>query len=1086
MIALATLLLLAAAEPVAVPAPKPNPLVEQLKADVVKTDRAITITEQQIARSRAAPYAPELQFRLAELYVEKSRYLYLLQRETVGAGQGSVVAPETRLVKQKAIDLYDRILRDTPDWAGCDRARFYLAHEYRELGQFDRMLELEEELAKLHPKSPLAAEALMIVGDHWFGASDLTRAEAAYQRVLALPPSPVQDLARFKMGWVRLNQSKHGEAVGYFEAAAASPTMDSASADVLSVKREALFDLVFSYTEARPSKGAVDYFEKLAGSHAVFLGVLEKLANRYFIKQEAEPAVAAYRRLLQISRNPDRDHEFAARLHDAIKVGGDKTPAKAGDVREIVRVAARARTDDRLSADERRTRLEELEIYARDLATGLLVAARKAAGADPSRKGGDRAVPNREAFAEAAEAHEAWLSLFRDSPQKLAMQRNLADALYAAERWHPAGRAFERVAADAAAPADQEEALYDALGAFSRAEQHPQELSPWQLVDARRAMGLLGADYVSRFPASPRVAQVKFNVARASYDDGDWKHASELFVAYCDEHPDSADTAAAANLALDALHVSGDYEALDQVGRQLTQNQKLPEALRRQLGEIVDAARKERLSAVALQSGARTGDAAVGLVDLADQKAGTELGEQALHAAFATYREKKNYVKVVEIGAKFLAAYPQSPRSADVLATQAKLSMDLADYDAAAVDYAALHDRFPDEPAGLEAAKTSATLRLMLGDPRSAVLGLEKVAPDKRAGAVGRLLAEARLSAGDAAGAETAAQVVLAANAADADAATWLGRAMLAERKVPEAARALQAALKAVRKSRVADDALARLWDVDGSAALQQMLALPADPLDPKVAALKGVQEASAAVAQLGAGDLAVEGLYRLAVGFDNLATALAGLPAPAKLSADDKAKFLGAVAQQAGQVRGQSQQAFDACTAKARELEVFAPFVAGCAARAPVAEPPAPSAVARPAAQTPGVVEARSALLKHGPEAGRLETLGLAQLAAADVRRARLTFQKSLEMADTRAPAHAALGVALARMGEYELARLAYRKALELDPTLDRAHAGMAALHCRFGDLEAGKAQLARMRAPVDPAAPDADPELAKCGGAK
>ena len=159
----------------------------------------------------------------------------------------------------------------------------------------------------------------MIVGDHWFGAQNLQKAEEAYVRVLAGPTSPVQDLARFKMGWVRLNQGKHPDAVQYFEAAAASPLLDNASQDVLSVKREALFDLVFSFTEARPSKGAVEYFEKLAGSHAVFLGVLEKLANRYFIKQEPEPAVAAYRKLLQIPRNPDRDAEYAERLHAAIK-----------------------------------------------------------------------------------------------------------------------------------------------------------------------------------------------------------------------------------------------------------------------------------------------------------------------------------------------------------------------------------------------------------------------------------------------------------------------------------------------------------------------------------------------------------------------------------------------------------------------------------------------------------------------------------------------------------------------------------------------------------------------------------------------
>ena len=44
-------------------------------------DRAIGETDKLIAKSRNAPYLPDLQFRLAELYVEKSRYVYYLQAE---------------------------------------------------------------------------------------------------------------------------------------------------------------------------------------------------------------------------------------------------------------------------------------------------------------------------------------------------------------------------------------------------------------------------------------------------------------------------------------------------------------------------------------------------------------------------------------------------------------------------------------------------------------------------------------------------------------------------------------------------------------------------------------------------------------------------------------------------------------------------------------------------------------------------------------------------------------------------------------------------------------------------------------------
>src|SRR5688572_11189763 len=69
----------------------------RLRRDIFKVDRAIVETERLIARSRSAPYLPELQFRLAELYVEKSRYVYVLQAESRPEGaRGALVSPETR------------------------------------------------------------------------------------------------------------------------------------------------------------------------------------------------------------------------------------------------------------------------------------------------------------------------------------------------------------------------------------------------------------------------------------------------------------------------------------------------------------------------------------------------------------------------------------------------------------------------------------------------------------------------------------------------------------------------------------------------------------------------------------------------------------------------------------------------------------------------------------------------------------------------------------------------------------------------------------------------------------------------------
>ena len=98
--------------PIVSKAKEKEELITKLKRDIFKVERSVAETQKLIAKSRNAPYLPDLEFRLAELYVEESRYRYYLQAEQRPEGQkGSMVSPETQLLKNKAIQIYDRILK---------------------------------------------------------------------------------------------------------------------------------------------------------------------------------------------------------------------------------------------------------------------------------------------------------------------------------------------------------------------------------------------------------------------------------------------------------------------------------------------------------------------------------------------------------------------------------------------------------------------------------------------------------------------------------------------------------------------------------------------------------------------------------------------------------------------------------------------------------------------------------------------------------------------------------------------------------------------------------------------------------------
>src|SRR6185295_9651539 len=85
--------------PLVTKAKEKEEMINRLQRDIFKVDRSIGETNKLIAKSRNAPYLPDLQFRLAELYVEKSRYVYYLQAEIrPDSAKGAIVSPETKLL----------------------------------------------------------------------------------------------------------------------------------------------------------------------------------------------------------------------------------------------------------------------------------------------------------------------------------------------------------------------------------------------------------------------------------------------------------------------------------------------------------------------------------------------------------------------------------------------------------------------------------------------------------------------------------------------------------------------------------------------------------------------------------------------------------------------------------------------------------------------------------------------------------------------------------------------------------------------------------------------------------------------------
>ncbi len=1047
-------------------------MITKLRRDIFKVDRSIGETDKLIAKSRNAPYLPDLQFRLAELYVEKSRYVYYLQAETRPDGaKGAIVSPETKLLKQKATQIYFRLLREWPDFKDGDKVTFYLAHEQRELGTFEEMLKTLGDLIRKYPTSPLRLEAEQILGDYFFDKADLGEAEKHYQAILDAPPSPVHDLARYKMGWIRINQGKHPEAVSYFEAAAASaPVAGVDKAKALNVKREALLDLVYSYTESRPAKGALNYFEKLSESRSTYALALDKLGNRYFIKQQYEFAIPALRRLMEIQPDPELDLERSQKIYDSLKAAKGKVSPEPADIRFLVRAAVQAKTDPEKDEPTRKKQLAELEEMARDLATQVHVAAQK--------------KDEKPLYVEAARAYREYLGLFRPEKYVRTIMRNRADALFAAKDYPEAARQFEELARyeEGKDPKGLDSALYAALlSHFSALKPGEVErLDAFEVADARQALKLLGARYLEKYPKSEHVLEVKFNIARAYYEDGEYDRSAELFTAFAVTHPDYKDAAVAGNLALDSLRQRNDFKGIEAAGRKFLAS-KLPASFLAQVQKVLTESKSEALGELALKSSEETGDVVEGLIKVAEENKGGEIGEKALYGAFAAARDKRDLRKQRELGQKFAADYPKSQYLSDVLLTLGRQSAESARFADAAGFFEQLGQKLGTDVTALDGWTAGAKLRLALNDYPAAVKDLEAavdIAGARKAEML-MLLAEARKKAGENAKAKAAAEQALKLDKLNAPAAAMLAeiQATTAPDAKPDA---LIAALTVITQSPsgASEDTARGLWYL-GEILFRQYKALPSNKVEEKVGALQQLEGLYTQAASMGSPDWAVASLWKIALGYQHIADVVEATPIPAGLSAAEVQQFRTAVKNQTEPLKARAENAFNACLSRAVSLEVFSNAVLGCREKKDEAKAPLPNPGA--GGNVPGLEELQKKVESVG-DAASLEALGMAYLEARQVAQASLALGRATELEESRASAHSALGYAQLLAGDPNGARGEYGRALDADPTYEKARANLAALRCRYGDRDGAKREISVVKNPGGLTGPDVDPEWKAC----
>ncbi|MDF1562006.1 MAG: tetratricopeptide repeat protein [Deltaproteobacteria bacterium] len=970
------------------------PYVEQLRVRITKVRHALMETRRTISLSQGAPYLPELYVRLAELTSEEAKYHYRVAYEREQRSTKALHVPQVRLLKEQAISTYRMVLRRFPKTPLAPRILFNIGHEYRELGEYEEMQKALDELGDKHPTHPLAGEARLVMGDYYFDKNELPKASEYYAKILAGEAGKVTGLALYKLAWVHVNEGDCKKALDAFERAIAAARTYSektqssgkVSDQDIDVRREALVDLTYCYSRERKPDQAVDYVRKLAFNRDAYIAALEKLAARYSIMNQSVGAMEVGRELLSLAPDTEDRLDDGRMLYGALK-RSRRFHEIGDDIRLLTRVAIRGAHRPGRSAESRDRLLEEFEAYARDLATR----AQKRA----LRKRSTRAFKN-----QVARAYTAYLDAFPHTEHRPEMLLNLADMQAELGRPLTAGRRYIEAATGIQEPAEQADALYDAVVQLQTSLEKASEQTHVQRVVARSGLRRAGTELLGHETTPDRARKVKFAIAKTLYDEGRHREAIDLLNAVAYEYPGTVEARASVHMVLDSFNTINDFEGLMAAGhRFLAEGSPADAALQGEIKPIVVAAEQRRLDELSLKAAGDEGGGLVELEKFAARYEGTDLGERALLNTFVAARAAGDSDALYRLGDELGQKYAKSEQLPGVLSTLARTAAARYEYDKSIEFFRKAADANPQDKVQLMTA--AGALKEELADLRAAEAYYEEAlkaadgpAREGPASALAILLEKK----GD------AKEIVDRLSKLGADAGpevlARLGLAQLALGKVDEAEGSLAGVLDAT--SGASGEAIARahygMAEVLNAALVSYEPAGDVMGIQEFIALVEVTEQSYLNAARQGSPVYTAVALSRYAHMARTTSERFSRMTIPEGLSAEDVAQVKGAFESRSKEMSAQADQAVAACAEQAWAGHVFNVAIRWCLSGDLPKTPTVPSEplVERTAPQIPGLEELRLTLSRNPEDLDALRELGTRLLDGGDPHAARLVFAKA------------------------------------------------------------------------------------------
>ncbi len=434
----------------------------------------------------------------------------------------------------EAIALYDRLLKNYPDYVYNDWVLYQKARAYDEIGRTEEAIAVVDQLIATYPASEYIDEAQFRRAEYFFVRKKFLDAEESYGAIVAMGPiSDYYELALYKLGWTLYKQEMHEEALHQYIAlldhkVASGYDFDQADDESDERRMADTYRVIsLSFSSLGGATATTDYFAQY-GERSYENRIYHQLAEYYFEKLRYSDAAQTYEAFVDLKPLHQESPGFSMRIIEIYDAGGFPRLVLESKKDFAARYGLQADYWQHFDPAESPDVLRDLKANLGDLANHYHALYQ------------DEAVLVEEKpahYDEALHWYRAFIGSFAADEGTAAIHYQMADLMLEHEQFADAAAEYEQTAYGYAPHEQAAAAGYAAIYAHREAEKRAPE-------ETRALVTRAAVDstlrFVEEFPEHENSAVVLSAAARDLYDMGELAHARSTARQLVDRYDEAA------------------------------------------------------------------------------------------------------------------------------------------------------------------------------------------------------------------------------------------------------------------------------------------------------------------------------------------------------------------------------------------------------------------------------------------------------------------------------------------------------------------------------------------------------------------